>query len=251
MGLFSAKKKAALSEIIDIHSHILPGIDDGSRDWDMSLHMLEIAVQEGITTIVATPHHMPGKGYTSPAEIRELVDELQDKADRRQLDIRILPGNELFYREEVLDLLEEDNVMGMNETRYVLVEFDVLAERPYIRNAMRNILGLGYTPILAHVERYPAMLGKDFETIRILRKLGVLIQVNASSIAGEVGKDIRKQMKKLLKEHLVDLVGTDAHSDRRRAPRVQECIRTLEKWCEPEYVEALLCGNALKLLKHQ
>ena len=248
MSIFGGKKKLALSEIIDIHTHILPAVDDGSRNWDMTMHMLEIATQEGITTMVATPHHMPGKGYTSPAEIRELTGQVQAAAAEKGLDIRILPGNELFYREELLDLLEEGSIMGMNGTFHVLVEFDVMAERSYIRNAMRNILGLGYTPILAHVERYPALLEKNFETIHILRKLGVKIQVNAASISGEVGKDIQKQMKKLLKDYLVDLVGTDAHTDRRRAPRMQDCIRTLEKWCEPEYVEALVWKNAAKLL---
>ncbi len=246
--LFQKKEKISLPEIIDIHSHVLPGIDDGSRHHDMTMHMLEIAVSEGITTIVATPHHMPGKGYTPPDKIREMVTQLQIEADNADMGIRILPGNELFYREDLLDLLEEGQIMGMNGTDFVLVEFDVMAERPYIRNAMRNILALGYVPILAHVERYPAILGKDYETIRILRKLGVLIQANAASITGEVGKDTQKHMKKLLKEGLIDLVGTDAHTDRNRAPRMQECIKVLEKWCEPEYVQALVWKNAAELL---
>lgn len=247
--LFKKKAKANLPEIIDIHSHILAGIDDGSRNHDMTMHMLEIAKEEGITTMVATPHHMPGKGYTPPEKIQEMVTELQIEADNLDMGIRILPGNELFYREDLLDLLEEGQIMGMNGTGYVLVEFDVMAERPYIRNAMRNILGMGYKPILAHVERYPAILGKDYETIRILRKLGVLIQANAASIAGDVGKDIQKHMKKLLKEELIDLVGTDAHTDRNRAPRVQSCISLLEKWCEPDYIEQLLYKNAKSLLE--
>lgn len=246
--LFKKKAKVSLPEIIDIHSHILPGIDDGSRSHDMTMHMLEIAKAEGITTIVATPHHMPGKGYTSPEQIQDMVAQLQIEADNADMGIKILPGNELFYREDLLDLLEEGRIMGMNGTDYVLVEFDVMAERPYIRNAMRNILGLGYKPILAHAERYPAIFGKNYETIRILRKLGVLIQVNAASVTGAVGKDIQNHIRKLLKEELVDLVGTDAHTDRNRAPKVQECIGTLEKWCEPEYVEALMWKNAAELL---
>ncbi len=245
------KKGAELPEIIDIHTHVLPGIDDGSRNWEMSLHMLEIAEQEGITTVVATPHHMPGKGYTPPEQILHLTEELQRRAQQQGLQLQILPGNELFYREDLLDLLESGSVMGMNGTTYVLVEFDVMVERPYVRNAMRNILGLGYTPILAHVERYPALFGKELETIHILRKLGVLIQVNAASIAGDVGKDVQKLTKKLLRQHLVDLVGTDAHSDGRRSPRMKECIKTLQKWCEPAYVEALLWRNADRLLKNR
>lgn len=247
--LFGKKEKTHFPEIIDVHSHILPGIDDGSRSPAMTMHMLEIAVQEGITTMIATPHHMPGKGATSPERIAEMVAQLQIEADNRDMGIKILPGNELFYREELLDLLEQGAVMGMNGTHYVLVEFDVMAERPYIRNAMRNILGLGYTPILAHVERYPAMLDKNYETIRILRKLGVLIQVNAASIAGAVGKETQKHMKQLLKQQLVDLIGTDAHSDRNRSPRIQDCIKMLEKWCTAEYIEQLLYRNAKALFE--
>ncbi len=247
--LFQKKANPALTDIIDVHSHILSGIDDGARSHDMSMHMLEIAVSEGITTIVATPHHMPGKGYTPPDKIREMVTQLQIEADNADMGIRILPGNELFYREDLLELLEEGQIMGMDGTNYVLVEFDVMAERPYIRNAMRNILSLGYKPILAHVERYPAILGKDYETIRILRKLGVLIQANAASIAGDVGKDVQKHMKKLLKEGLIDLIGTDAHTDRNRAPRIQSCVRVLKMWCDAEYIEKLLYKNAKNILE--
>lgn len=247
--LFQKKANPVLPDIIDVHSHILSGIDDGSRSHEMSMHMLEIAASEGITTIVATPHHMPGKGCASPEKIREMVIQLQIEADNVDMNIRILPGNELFYREELLDLLEEGRIMGMNGTSHVMVEFDVMAERAYIRNAMRNILGLGYTPILAHVERYPAILDKDYETIRMLRKMGALVQANAASIAGDMGKDIQKHMKKLLKEGLIDMVGTDAHTDRNRAPRIQRCIEVLKVWCDAEYIEKLLYKNAKDILE--
>lgn len=247
MGIFDkGRMPERIENIIDVHSHILPGIDDGSKNLEQSIHMLEIAVQEGIDTIIATPHNMPGKGKASADAIKEAVTALQHEADKLPLPIRVLPGCELFYREEALELLEAEAIPTLNGSLYVLVEFDVMAEKQYIVNGLREIIGLGYTPVVAHVERYASLTEKNFTTIRDLRKMGVLIQVNADTVLGKLGTALRKYAKQMLKEQLVDFIGTDAHSDRTRAPRVQECLPILYKWCSEEYVRALICGNAEK-----
>ena len=251
MGLFSKNKASAKTEknnIIDVHTHILPGIDDGSKNMEQSLRMLEIAEQEGIHTIIATPHNMPGKGKASPAHVRKLIEELQNEAEQNGLDITILPGCELFYREDALELLEQERILGMNDSDCILVEFDVVAQKQYIANALRNILSFGYTPVVAHVERYGALMEKGFAAIKDFRSMGCFIQVNADTVAGKCGSTLRKYAKQMLKEQLVDFIGTDAHSDRSRAPRMQECILTLYKWCPADYVEALVHGNAEEYL---
>lgn len=245
MGLFKRSRAAArLENIIDVHSHILPGIDDGSKSMEQSLEMLEIAVQEGIRTIIATPHNMPGKGKASPGQVEKLVRDLQTAADAQKLPITLLPGCELFYREEALELLEQEEILSLNDSACVLVEFDVMAQKPYITNAMRNVLSLGYTPVIAHVERYEALMEKGFTTLRELRAMGCLIQVNADSVTGGCTAALQKSARKLLQEQLVEFIGTDAHSSRSRAPRMQECIRFLGKWCPEDYIRALMCKNA-------
>lgn len=228
---------------IDIHSHILPNMDDGSRSIFQSLEMLKIASRQGITVMIATPHNMPGKGCPDREVVFQCVKGLQEQADRENIPIRILAGTEYFYREDILELLEEETAITLADSECVLVEFDPFAERTYIRNALRNILGMGYTPVIAHVERYVRIM-EEKGFLRDLRLMGVLVQVNAASVTGDNGGQAKKDAKQLLKEHLVDFVGTDAHSDGRRAPYMEKCAKILYRRYGWDYASALLYGNA-------
>ena len=228
---------------IDIHSHILPGMDDGSHSVEQSLAMLRIASEEGTEIIFATPHNMPGKGTPSPERVYEEVEKLQDLADEEGIPIMIVPGTEYFFREEVMELFEDEQAIPFGDSEYVLVEFDPLAEKNYIRNSLRSIMSTAYTPVLAHVERYAKVM-EDIDFVEGLRKMGVLIQVNASSVIGDNGWKTKSDVKKLLKRGIVDFIGTDAHSDGRRAPRMAKCAAYLQKKYGSEYADELLYDNA-------
>lgn len=228
---------------IDMHSHILPGMDDGSRSMGQTLRMMEIAVSEGITTMIATPHNMPGKGCPPGSVVRRKVDELRQTVEQEGIPMEIAVGTEYYYREEVLDILENGDAVTLGNSDCVLVEFEPMAERTYIRNALRNILGLGYTPVIAHVERY-AKLMEDISVLYDMKKNGILVQVNAMSVTGDNGRQTRKDVRELLKKGLVDFVSTDAHSDGRRAPYMEKCADVLYKKYGTEYAERLLFGNA-------
>lgn len=232
---------------VDIHSHILAGLDDGSRSMEQSLEMLHIAYEEGIGLVIATPHNMPGKGQPSRETVRSRIEELQNLADEEGIPIQIYMGTEYYFREKVLELLENETGIMMCGTEFVLVEFDPMVEKIYFRNAIRDILGLGCRPIVAHVERY-ANIMKDKSMLCDLRKMGALIQVNAASVIGDNGRVAKKDVKHLLKERLVDFVATDAHSDGRRAPFMKKCAAYLYKKYDAEYADDLLYGNAEKYL---
>ena len=232
---------------IDMHSHILPGMDDGSRSMGQTLRMLETAVSEGITTMIATPHNMPGKGCPPGSVVRRKVDELRRTVEQEGIPLEIVAGTEYYYREEVLDILDSEDAVTLGNSDCVLVEFEPLAERNYIRNALRNILGLGYRPVIAHVERY-AKLMEDASVLFDMRKNGILVQVNAMSITGDNGRQAKKDVRSLLKKGLVDFVATDAHSDGRRAPFMDKCANVLYKKCGAQYADRLLFGNAEELL---
>ena len=231
----------------DIHSHILPGMDDGSRSMGQTLRMLEIAVSEGITTMIATPHNMPGKGCPPGNVVRRTVDGVRRTVEEEGIPLQIVAGTEYYYREEVLDILEDGDVVTLGNSDCVLVEFEPLAERNYIQNALRNILGLGYRPVIAHVERY-AKLMEDVSILYDMRKNGILVQINAMSVTGDNGRQAKKDVRNLLKKGLVDFVATDAHSDGRRAPFMGKCAEVLYKKCGAEYADRLLFGNAEMLL---
>ena len=228
---------------IDIHSHILPGMDDGSMSIHQTMNMLEIAAEEGISTMIATPHNMPGKGCPSRETVYRRVEELRQAIDEEGIPIEIMVGTEYYYREEVLELLEEGRAVTMAESDFILVEFDPMVERRYFRNALGDILSAGYRPIVAHIERYAKVM-EDIPALEELRRMGILIQVNAASVTGDNGRAAKRDVKSILKRRLADFVATDAHSDGRRAPYMEKCASLLYKKYEEDYVDALLFGNA-------
>ena len=236
--LFGKKKKAA-DYIVDVHCHILPGIDDGSRDMSETLKMLEIAHDEGITHMIATPHFKGGHHNASPEKVSALINEVQEAADGCKLGIKLYQGNEILYHDELCEGVDNGRISRMNDTDYVLVEFMPSDPYQYIRNSLDEI---------AHVERYGCMLD-DVENVREIKNMGVEIQVNASSILGDIGRDVKKFLHKLLSEQIIDYVGTDAHRcEGSRTPKIRECAGMLYKKYEEQYVDDILYGNAMDRL---
>lgn len=232
---------------IDIHSHILPGMDDGSKNMEQSLEMLKIACEEGVETIIATPHNMPGKGCPDREVVAGKVEQLKAAAKEAGLTIEILMGTEYYYREDILEILEQERGITMAGTDKVLIEFEPTTEKKYIRNAVRELLSMGYKPIVAHVERYMKLMDKRFESIIELRKMGALIQVNSGSVAGDNGWKTKRATRALLKAGLVDLLGSDAHSTGRRAPRMKACADYVNRKLDKKYAGYLLHAKALEL----
>ena len=245
--LFGNKKKNA-EYIVDVHCHIMPGIDDGSRDMTETLKMLKIAQSEGITHMIATPHFKSGHHNASPQKVKELIQSVGKEAAAQGTDIKLYQGNEILFHDEMCEGLDNGRISRMNGTDYVLVEFMPSDPYQYIRNSLDEIMSEGYQPVIAHVERYGCMVD-DIENVRELSRMGVEIQVNASSITGDTGKEIKKFVHKLLKEQLVDYVGTDAHRcEDSRTPMMKECSRMLYKKYDEGYVDSILYGNAFDRL---
>ena len=240
MGIRGGKRSGGY---IDIHSHILPQMDDGSRSIEQSLQMLRIAAEEGIAAILATPHDMPGKGHPREETVRTYVRKLQALADREGIPIWLETGMEYYYREEVLELLEAEKAVTLGKSSCVLIEFEPMAERRYVRNACRNVLDMGYCPVVAHVERYAHVM-EELSMLQELRQMGCLIQINAASVVGGNGRLAKKNTRSILREGMADFVATDAHSDGRRAPLMRKCAETLYRRYGAEYADRLLFGNA-------
>lgn len=228
--------------IIDIHTHILPGIDDGSQSMDESIQMLRIAEREGITDMIATPHYKGGRHNASPQTVQRLFGELMGHAKELGIHVSIHLGNEILYFSEVEEALDEGQVFTMNGSDFVLVEFLPGDRYGYIRNALDHVQSMGYTPVLAHAERYACMLNKD--AIRQIRDMGVRIQVNAASVEGALGWKVKHFTHEILRRHLVDYIGTDAHSCIKRAPELWKCAKTLYKKFGSEYAGSVLFYNA-------
>ena len=245
--LFGNKKKSA-KYIVDVHCHIMPRIDDGSRNMTETIKMLKIAESEGITHMIATPHFKSGHHNATPQKISELINAVNDAASTLRINMNLYQGNEILYFEDMCSYIDSGKISRMNGTNHILVEFMPSDPYQYIRNSLDEIMSEGYQPIIAHVERYGCMVD-DIENVREIKNMGVEIQVNASSILGDIGKDIKKFLQKLLSEQIVDYVGTDSHRcEGSRTPKIQECADMLYKKYNEQYVDDILYGNAMDRL---
>jgi len=233
--------------MVDMHCHILPAADDGSRSMEQTMDMLQTAWKEGIQAIIVTPHYKEGHRNLRTADILEGIRRVQEEASRQDIFILLYPGNEVFYFEGMAEGLERNEILSLNHTDRVLVEFSPTDTFTYIRNALDGIRAVGYVPILAHAERYECMV-RDWKNVRELKQMDIEIQINAASASGHTGRQLQKFTDTLLKERLVDYVGTDAHDNRIRAPQFQKCYQTLVKRFEPSYIDEIFYDNAFTII---
>lgn len=229
--------------IIDIHSHFLPGIDDGAADMEEALAMLLIAEEEGITHMIATPHYKENRTQTDPEQIKDLLEKVRQAAAEKGISVELLAGNEVYYFSDIEEVAEAGKLLTLDESNRMLVEFNPFADFKRIRNALDTVRGLGFHPIIAHVERYECMLKKP-DNVNELYDMGVEIQINAASVTGEAGFKAKMFVHKLLKNRLVHYIGTDAHESKKRAPKMKKCAAVLRKKYGEEYANELLYENA-------
>ena len=167
----------------DIHSHILPGVDDGAADMEETLEMLKEAYEQGVRTIFATPHYIPGRKKKSAEELRQIHAEVCVAAKESMPDLKILLGNEIYCREGVLSSITEGRALTLADTAYVLLEFSTHISYKELFGYIKAISGKHYRPIIAHVERYGCLYRKE-ELIRELIGAGAYIQMNTESLPG-------------------------------------------------------------------
>ncbi len=235
---------------IDIHCHVMPGVDDGSPNVETSLKMLEIAEKNGISHMILTPHHKPMHHNVSPAHSEVYRTNLQNQAAALGLKIKLFSGNEIYYSEKTLDELEEGRICTLAGSEYVLVEFHPTNPYKAIHNAIYQIQGAGFLPIIAHVERYSDIVSHP-SYVEDISDMGALIQVNASSVMGKYGFGIRHFTKKLLKKHLVHFVASDAHDTKTRAPQLLECRTYIDRKYGADYGKKIFYDNAIKVINNE
>ena len=195
----------------DVHSHILFGIDDGSRTISESVELLKKLKSVGFNNVILTPHFILDSTYNSNYEANiKIYNELKERLINENIDINIYLGNEIFIDKNVPTLLEKNIITSLNGTKYVLVEFPMHNKLLNIEDILYEIRSKGYEVVIAHPERYDAFK-EDYSIVDTLREDGFLFQSNYSSILGYYGKDSIKLLKYMLKRHYIDFLGTDIH----------------------------------------
>ncbi|MCD8119511.1 MAG: hypothetical protein LUE29_08545 [Lachnospiraceae bacterium] len=233
--------------VADMHCHILPGIDDGSRNRKETEKMLKLSFAEGIDTIVATPHFFCGMSEKLLKERDEAFEQTKRMAAGIRPDAVLYPGNEVFYSTEVPDALKRGDAKTINGTRYVLVEFEECADFGTIEKACQNLFYAGYWPILAHIDRFEGTRSEDH--VKELVKQQVVMQVNTDAVMGADGWRTRHYILKLMKHGLIHILGTDAHGCEHRRPQMKSCLKEIEKRFGYDYRCAVSEKNPQKIIK--
>ena len=233
--------------MIDIHNHLLFGVDDGPKSAEESIMMLRDAKQQGIDAIILTPHYRHGY-FTYPVkEIMRNFDCLKVHAEAIGIDIYL--GTEYHVNSRMVDYLEMGRCKSLANSRYVLAEYEYETEFSYVKSSIHELLLHGYVPVVAHVERYECMLD-DLHNAEILREMGALIQVNAGAILGDEGRAQKKYCKKMLQNGLVDIVASDSHGIKYRTNQMGKCKQYLTKKYDPTYVLMITEENPRKIIKN-
>lgn len=235
--------------MIDIHMHLIPGVDDGSEDLMMSLMMLLRAKEQGITGIFATPHSCAFDA--DPEFVRSQFQQLQAQAGRMFPDIKIYLGCEVCCDSDdmtgVLTALESGRYPTMNGSRYVLMEFSMWVSPEATLPRVEALVKDGYIPVIAHMERYK-YLQNNMDLVEKFREAGALIQVNAYSLQEEPEETIRSWARQLVLEQKVDFLGTDAHKTYHRPPDALSGLNWLYENVDKTYADAIVFGNAKQSL---
>lgn len=237
-----------MERFVDAHCHILPEVDDGAQSMNETRQMLQMAYDEGIRYIIATPHHHPRRGKASPRQLRRQLKLVREEAEKISEKLRVYLGTEVYFGQDVPDKLKEEKILTMNRTRYVLVEFSPIDSFDYICQGIQQIQMKGFEVILAHIERYRSMR-EDIGRAEHLADMGVRIQVNAGSITGQSGWKIKRYIKQLMDRDLVFCVGTDAHDPKSRPPQMKKAAEYVKKKYGEEYVRRIFFSNAVVMLK--
>jgi protein-tyrosine phosphatase len=215
--------------MIDIHSHILPGLDDGAPDVETALAMARMAVADGIRTIIATPHTDPFRGEPDPDMVRERVAAFSAVLVREGLELQVLPGAELVLSDNLPEALRDGKVLTLGDRgKYALIELPFGGYPTFIPELIFNLQLQGFLPILAHPER-SAMNRTNPAAIEELVDKGARLQVNASSLLGRGGRAVMILAQRLARAKAIWAVASDAHDLRSRPPVLSPVRKALRK----------------------
>ena len=238
--------------MIDIHSHILPGIDDGAADMYDTLEMARMAVDSGVTAVVATPHcNIPGMFHNYYSEdYRELFRKAEQVLEEEGIPLTLYPGMEVFVTPDVPRLLKEGKILTINGGRFMLMEFDFGEEASYIQSMLREISLLGIHPVIAHPERYECVQ-REPQLVYHWRKKGYLVQVNKGSLVGRFGRHSYDTAHRLLRHNLVSVIASDAHSPYQRTPYMLDVYESLRNEYPRKYLKVLFEENPRRICQNQ
>lgn len=232
--------------MIDLHSHILPGLDDGARDMQEALKMAAMAAQCGVTAMAVTPHCI----YGDMQAVYETYERLRTQLQQARIPLELYLGMEIFGTEETAMLLQQGKLAALNGSRYPLIEFGFRTDGEEETEILESVLQAGYRPIVAHPERYE-YVQRDPELINHWHKMGCLLQINRGSLLGRFGSGAREMALALVDRGFATVVASDAHSASMRTPWMADVRRLLREEFPSGAARYLLRDNPRKILNNE
>jgi len=232
--------------MVDIHSHIIPRIDDGSKSMEMTLEMLKNAEKEGTKEIVATPHYLLEYGEATIEEVKNYVKEINAVLESEKIDLNVYSGQEVYFTEKIIKDYIEGNIGTINDSMYMLIEFPMNNFENNIFDVLYELQVRNIIPIIAHPERYKPFIKKPV-LINDFINQGYLFQVNVGSIMGKFGEDVRKTANLFLSNHIYNFIGSDAHNIKSRNTGLKDALDLLNKDMNVEIFEE----SSIKVLENE
>lgn len=206
--------------MFDLHNHLLPAIDDGAKDWDMAMAMARMAYEDGIRGMVFTPHNSAWWSRYFQDKIVPLANEFQQRINDKGWELEVGAGAEVYVELDILKRLKDGRAAPLNGSRYLLVELGFTTWPLYVDDIMFQLQASGYTPVLAHPERYAAVMEKP-QLMQALAERGVIGQVTSGSLEGKFGSHAQKTAMLLLERNWAHYIATDAHELVNRTPTMK------------------------------
>ena len=238
--------------MIDLHTHILPGLDDGSDDIEESVAMAELALEGGTRRLVATPHSNQSGRFENyfSAELVKAFEEFEKAVREKNMPLKLYRGMEIFASWDVAEKIADGRLIGLGDSDYYLIEFPFGAEPDEIGDILESVLAIGKIPLIAHPERYFCVQYHP-DILYEWMKMGCLSQINKGSLFGKFGRGAAKTAEILLDFDLVTCIASDAHSAFVRTPYMEEIQEAVEERYDRGYAEALLYEHPKAVLDNQ
>ena len=238
--------------MVDIHCHILPGLDDGSDNIEESVRMARLAIEGGTNTIIATPHSNVPNSYQNYCDKNyiESFKSLKARLAEEKIPLKLFPGHEIFAADNFAELIKSKKLLTLCNSDYPLIEFSFAEHSESVYKKLAMLTAEGMTPIVAHPERY-AFVAEDNSAPIKLKELGCLLQINKGSLKGSFGKNAYFVSHSIIENEFADFVASDAHSPYMRTPYLADAFEIISEIHSEEYADLLLNINPSAVLQNK
>ena len=232
----------------DLHCHLLPGIDDGAEDLDIAIEMARMQVDQGVKVVACTPHILPGLYHNTGPDILLRVNALSEELRANGIDLRLVAGADNHVTPEFVQLLQQGHLLGVGQSRYVLVEPPHHTAPARLEDVFFNLQVAGYVPILTHPERL-TWIDSKYDVVTKLADCGVWMQITSGSLIGRFGKRAKYWAERMICEGRVHILASDAHNCERRPPDLARGQRAAERLVGSEEAQLLVATRPAAVLQ--